>query len=107
MAEYSDVLSILLQWMERRRRDIELALQKELYQLKQQWNAVVMPSSFYPNQVMTAVLPGGSPFVLEAFYDGGDTEPHEAARGLRRRLARAQYKIGRSAVYPILYAPGY
>ena len=34
MVDHSGILSILLQWMERRRRDIELLLQKELYMLR-------------------------------------------------------------------------
>ena len=37
MVNHYDVLSILLQWMERRRRDIELLLQKELYILRRMW----------------------------------------------------------------------
>ena len=99
LVDHSDALSTLLQWMERRRRDFEQALQKELYFLKRQWNAFVLPIDDY--SLMTSVLPGGTDTTLMGVF----TEPREAVRILRTALTRVYYASGYS--FSGYYAPGY
>ena len=68
--EYSDTLSILLQWMERRRRDAEQALQKELYQLRRQWIAFarhVAPHDLFHTDF--SALPGGTIYGNDYYFN--------------------------------------
>ena len=99
--EYSDALSILLQWMERRRRDIELLLQKELYMLRRIWIGRTGNMGFG----LISELPG--------FYNGVQPPSASLTRVVnyeRRRLAIRELSANELQFHWLLapkYAPGY
>ena len=98
--EYSDTLSILLQWMERRRRDAEQALQKELYQLRRQWIGFVrhmLPYELFNTDL--SALPGGTLH--------GNNYRLGSVRDLRSRLARQGQSLEEWRDIKLFYAPGY
>ena len=90
LVDYSDGLSIVLQWMERRRRDIELLLQKELYMLRRIWIARMGPMAFglFPE------LPGF--FSIADSWDNPSNPLTQAVNYERQRLSHRGF-----------YAPGY
>ena len=101
MVDHSGILSILLQWMERRRRDIELLLQKELYMLRRIWIARTGNVGFG----LIPELPG--------FYNGvlpPTSSQTEVVNYERRRLAIRELSANELQFHWLLapkYAPGY
>ena len=87
---FDDGLRIVLQWMERRRQDIELLLQKELYMLRRM---------FYPRHYFTpGELPGGPSI------EGPDPSMREELDWLRNRMGMRARFGNHGLPY---YAPGY
>ena len=99
MVDHSDALSILLQWMERRRRDIELLLQKELYMLRRIWMARTGNTGF------------GEIRELPGFIDTSDFFPSLTRKEVldfeRRRLATNELPPIDLFANLRAYAPGY
>ena len=83
---FEEGLRIVLQWMELRRRHAQFLLQRELYMLRSQWNAL-QPHSDYSILTLN-VLPGGN---------------LDSIQTIRRRLE----KQGQSLQGLRFYAPGY
>ena len=98
MVNHYDVLSILMQWMERRRRDIELLLQKELYMLRRIWIGRTGNMSLYVSELpgfYNGVLPPSSSLTQVVNYE-------------RRRLATRE--LNPEELFQLQlkkYAPGY
>ena len=99
MVDHSGILSILLQWMERRRRDIELLLQKELYMLRRIWMARTGNTGF------------GEIRELPGFIDTSDFFPSLTRKEVldfeRRRLATNELPPIDLFTNLRAYAPGY
>ena len=86
---FNDGLMIVLQWMELRRQDIELLLQKELYMLRRM---------FYPRHYFyPGLLPGGP-------NDCTDPTVREELDWLRNRMGMYARFGNHGLPY---YAPGY
>ena len=92
---FDEGLRIVLQWMERRRQDIELLLQKELYMLRRM---------FYPRRYILpfvgALLPGGPS------HEYADPPIREELEWLRNWLQFLSWP-GTMGVLNVWYAPGY
>ena len=85
---FDEGLRILLQWMERRRQDIELLLQKEMYMLRRM---------FWPRHTFCPGLLPGGPDCL-----GPDPPVREEMDWLRNRMGTPFPNHGLP-----YYAPGY
>ena len=85
---FDEGLRIVLQWMERRRQDIELLLQKELYMLRRMW----YPRHYGRRKNEGGLLPGGPE---------GDFFMREEVDYFRNRMGtRSRHGLP-------YYAPGY
>ncbi len=102
LVDHSDALSILLQWMERRRRDAEQVLQKELYQLRRQWIGFVRHLAPYDLfHTDYSALPGGT------IYENDYNNRNFIVKALRSRLARQGQSLEEWRDSNLFYAPGY
>ena len=83
---FDEGLMIVLQWLELRRQDIELLLQKELYMLRRM---------YWPRHFLQIVLPGGP-------INAADPPVRDEINWLRNRMGMRASNHGLP-----YYAPGY
>ena len=91
---FDEGLRILLQWMERRRQDIELLLQKELYMLRRMF----YPRHYYSRR-LGGLLPGAKNI------EGPDPTVREELDWLRNTMGVHNHPT--LGVLNVWYAPGY